>query len=261
MKYLFQPDCCNIFMQGLTDIIQRDFFPDVKKLEAQIESSDSNVGTSARLDPTEEKSAVPKNATTLGLDQFLNKYESEDDASFKEMLIKSNEIHLLKHAWLHEKEQEYAKLVSEEKLAVTGNTEPNRRAGLDSWTYTSKNSLMYIPDGVENSAMETVQGATSTREIVHCNTRMPHQFVQKFHHSTTSDCIRRHTQDKVGVDGKILPVDESPSVNGYGFLATPSINPGNIFACADKSGQGLIDPPSAGRGHATANAHITAGEV
>lgn len=203
------------------DIIQRDFFPDVKKLEAQVESSDSNIGSGAHL---EDNSAMPNNES---LDQFLSKYESEDDASFKEMLRKSSEIHHQKHAWLHEKEQEYAKLVSQEKLAVAGNTnEPNRRAGLDSWTYTAKNSLMYIPDGVEDSAVETVQGVSSTREIVHSNTRLPHQFVQKFQHPTSSDCIKRSMPDKVGVDGKTSLSEKSPSVNGYGFLATPTINPG-----------------------------------
>lgn len=205
----------------MTDIIRRDFFPDVKKLEAQTEPHNSSVENIADF---EEGS---KDETTLCLDQFLNTYESEDDASFKEMVIKSNEVQHQKHAWLHEKEIEYAKLAPEGKLAVTGSTEElHRKAGLDSWTYTAKNSLMYVPDGVENSTLETVQGASRKREIVHSNTRLPRLFVQKFEHAANSDCIKRPTQDKIGVDGKILPFEGSPKVNGYGFMATPKISPG-----------------------------------
>lgn len=204
----------------MTDIIQRDFFPDVKKLRSQIEPIDSNENGDD-LGPIEEDVAH-EDRTTLCLDQFLNTYESEDDASFKEMLEKSSEIHQQKYAWLHAKGQEYAKLASAEKNAITG--EVHRRAGLDSWTYTAKNALMYIPDGVENSA---VQGTSRRREVVHSNTRLSHLFVQKFQHAANSDCVKRPTpQDRVGIDGRTLSIEKSPKVNSYGFLATPKINPG-----------------------------------
>ena len=205
----------------MTDIIRRDFFPDVK---SHIESCDSSG----------ESTAEGSNAeAALSLDQFLNTYESEDDASFKEMVSRSDEIHHQRHAWLHEKEKEYGKLASGEKLSLTGSSEStdelHRRAGLDSWTYTAKNTLMYIPDGVENSVVEAVQGAGRRREIVYSNTRLPHLFVQKFQHAINSDDIKRPTHNKIGVDGKILSVEESPKVNGYGFLGTPTINPGKFF--------------------------------
>lgn len=190
----------------------------MKKLEAQMETFDSTIDTESDLDPTGHKEK-----TTLGLDKFLSTYESEDDASFKEMLARSSEVQHQKHAWLHAKEQEYAKITPEEKIYIAENTsELQRRAGLDSWTYTAKNTLMYIPDGVEESAVETVQGASRKREIIHSSTRLPHLFVQKFQ---CTECTKRPTQDKVGVDGNTSN-EKSPKVNGYGFLATPMINPG-----------------------------------
>ena len=195
-----------------------------------MELSGENIGSTE--ENTQEGVTAEKDAISC-LDQYLSKYESEDDASFKEMLMKSSEVHKQKHAWLHEKEQEYA-LTSENKLSITDGSEThaNRPAGLNSWTYTAKNSLMYVPEGVGSSALEAVQGATKTREIVHSNTRFPPQFVQKFQHTSKCD---KTVQDKVGIDGKVF-VEESPKVNGYGFLATPAIKPGayiyyTICAC------------------------------
>lgn len=170
----------------------------------------------------ERKDDAETDRSSLCLDQFLNRYESEDDSSFAEMLVKSKEVHEQKHAWLHDKEKEYAKLTSDNKLALPEN---KRHAGLNSWTYTAKNSLMYVPDGVDSSAVEKVQEAVRNREIIHSNTRLPPQFVHKCHH--TSDQTKKPTQEKVDVDGKAL-ASKTPEVDGYGFLSTPKIQPGII---------------------------------
>jgi protein DGCR14 len=213
----------------LTEIIRRDFYPDIQTLEAETFPCDSG----DRVADDTESSGTNKHDSTLSLDQFLNTHESEDDASFKEMVIKSNEKQYQKHAWLHEKEEEYGKLASEGKQAICATTDViHQRAGLDSWAYTAKNSLMYIPDGVENSAVDKVERAVREREIVHSNTRLPHLFVQKFQQTVHSDGVKKPIQHKVGVDGKSLSMEGSPKVNGYGFLATPSINPGKHF-CLD----------------------------
>ena len=163
-----------------------------------------------------------KDADTLGLDKFLNKYESEDDASFSDMLEKSREVHQQKHAWLSHKEEEYS-LMGVDKPAITDGREVQRRAGLDSWKYTAKNSLMYVPDSADFSASEMIDRAAKTQQIAHPNTRLPRHFVQKV---VLPDNQKKPTQDKIGVDGKIVSDDKSPKVNGYGFIATPRIVPG-----------------------------------
>lgn len=220
----------------MTNIVRRDFFPDVEKLETYLVDGDgtpvdSNIRTASmdRLQDSSTHKNIDGGTAVLGLDQFLNKYESEDDASFTDVLTKSSEIHKQKYAWLHEKEEEYAKIASGEKLAVVSNSEIQRRAGLDSWTYTAKNSLMYVPDGVESSAVESVQSAIREREIVHSNTRLPRQFIQKYQHDSNLDHTKKSVQEKVGVDGKTSSVVESPRINGYGFLTTPMIHPGIII--------------------------------
>ena len=209
-----------MFLQELTNIVRRDFFPDLEKLEKEVRDE---VG--GNMDPTGGDKPV------LRLDQFLNQYESEDDASFANVLEKESELHHQKHSWLH-KQEEQSRLSAQKKLAIAESAESqgtNRRAGLDSWTYTAKNSLMYVPEGVESSAVESIQESNRTRKIVHSNTRLPEQFIHKYQHDSHCES-RKPAQEKVGVDGKVLAVDESPKVNGYGFLSTPQIKPGNTYS-------------------------------
>ena len=301
--------------QALTTIIRRDFFPDVAKLESQlefIEASESNDydklreiserfattthtpaqppatpatfetpsvgatpqsrgkaskrsggpgGTSASCSEEQVPEAKKlKPEESKGLDQFLSKYQSEDDASFGELMEKAAEEHRLKHAWLRAKEVEYSNTAMleapQQKLAITDGSKSSeggssggggggvggveggavierRRAGLDSWSYTAKNTLMYIPDGVEQSTKDLVEKATKGREILHSNTRLSREFLRKREAALQaktggeeSEGSSKTKSDKIGVDGKTLLPGETPSVNGYKFVATPQIHPG-----------------------------------
>ena len=297
----------------MTTIIRRDFFPDVAKLEAQlefIEASESNdydklreiserfattthtpaAATPATFEtpsvnatprsrgkqrekqqnggpgenensedqPPEAKKHKPEEAK---LDQFLSKYQSEDDASFGELMEKAAEEHRQKHAWLRAKEKEYANALPlegpEQRLAITdGGSErreggggegsgegkimvEHRPAGVKTWNYTAKNTLMYIPEGVEESTMERVRKATKGREIVHSNTRLSSDFIKKREAAVRAMASSgeegekgggvgpsKNKSEKIGVDGKTLAPGETPSVNGYDFIFTPQIHPG-----------------------------------
>lgn len=287
-------------MQALTTIIRRDFFPDVPKLEAQLEfiaASENNdydklreiserfattthtpaisistpstfetpsvsatpqgsgkaskrsarqdsVPSSFEEEPPEAKKLKPEESK--GLDRFLSKYQSEDDASFGELMDKAAEEHRQKHAWLRAKEKEYSNTLplegGEERLAITdggggGKEVANvRPAGLNSWNYTAKNTLMYIPDGVEQSTKEMVERAAKGREIVHSNTRLSREFIRKREAAVLAKAsgeegegVQKAKSDKIGVDGKTLTPGETPSVNGYKFVATPQIHPGLLY--------------------------------
>ena len=212
--------------------------------------SEEQLPEAKKLKPEESK----------GLDQFLSKYQSEDDASFGELMDKAAEEHRLKHAWLRAKEEEYSNATTmleapEQRLAITDGRDTDvesgseggvvggarggasvveqRRAGLDSWSYTAKNTLMYIPDGVEQSTKELVEKATKGREILHSNTRLSREFLRKREAALQAKAGREEGEgglktksDKIGVDGKTLLPGETPSVNGYKFVATPQIHPG-----------------------------------
>ena len=191
----------------------------------------------------DEKKQKPED---YNLDRFLAKYESEDDASFADIMEKTKEAHRARHEWLYEKEEEYRYSVEapEPVLAITDGSEGGdrgnsrekaepERSGVKSWSYTAKNTLMYIPDGLERSTLEKVSDPSKKREIAHSNTRLSSAFVHKMHNALKAgggegEGGEKGSKDKVGVDGKVLDPSASPQVNGYGFLATPQIQPGII---------------------------------
>ena len=150
---------------------------------------------------------------------------------------KTRAEHRAKHTWLYEKEKEYAQSLPapDERLAITDGSESSdrkqeERSGVKSWTYTAKNTLMYIPDGLERSAMEKIAESSKERKVVHSNTRLSSQFLRKMHNALKQagegEGDGKGSKDKVGIDGKVLDPSMPPTVGGYGFVATPQIRPG-----------------------------------
>ena len=190
--------------------------------------------------PPEPKKPKPEESQSL--DVFLHKYHSEDDASFGELLEKDDEERQRKNAWLYEKESECQQPLplpsGEQRLAITDGSESgaasksDQGTALQTWNYTAKNSLMYIPDGVEDSVKESLDKSVKRREIAHTNTRLSRDYLKKTSASLTKAANEgegggsKKNNDKVGVDGKILSESETPRVKGYGFVATPQIHPG-----------------------------------
>jgi len=256
----------------LTDIIRRDFFPDIVKLEKDLSRVDGRslvVGgdsTSVRRDIASVRTegghdlatgvgdtpGVGGVATEMGvtpdsevpseqrgLDRYLTGHESEDDASFREVLEKARQEHQQRYAWLHQRERQYSAITgSSTTLAITQGhtqttpTEESSGAVLNSWTYTAKNSLMYVPEGVDKSAEEAMKEAGKSREIVHGNTRLSQQFLKQLEQvpPTSSQIKPASAREKIGVDGKAEAEDDNPRVLGYDFIATPQIQPGKVWA-------------------------------
>lgn len=84
--------------------------------------------------------------------------------------------------------------------------------------------------GCEQSAAEKIEKAKQPRKIYHTNTRFkvdPFDTTknrEQIAAAATAQAVQMH--GKIGADGKEVLPDESPSVNGYNFLATPSPAPG-----------------------------------
>ncbi|XP_056146602.1 splicing factor ESS-2 homolog [Lampris incognitus] len=264
------------YIESLEKIIQRDFFPDVTKLQAQkdyLEAEDSGdlekmreisiryglsltkstprpsapyvtplsfetpeghsgsptsshdrhiTGTKENKDVGKEEKELP------GLDFFLAKNTSEDNASFEQIMVLAEDKEKLKHSWLYEAEAEFKQrheemlcLPSSEKRAID-----SVKAGLETWEYKAKNALMYYPEGVKDD--EAV--FKKPREVVHRNTRFVEDpFSKALNKSQIQQAAALNAQfkqGKVGPDGKELIPHESPTVNGYGFEGTPSPAPG-----------------------------------
>ncbi|XP_070573022.1 splicing factor ESS-2 homolog [Ptychodera flava] len=170
-----------------------------------------------------------KDDSDLSLDAYLSKNTSEDNASFSQIMRVAEEKEREKHAWIYSAEKEHAEqqqkmLEGTDLKAIKGVNKP-----VETWTYQAKNMLMYVPEGVEDSVEEKIQ-KKKPREIVHENTRFG---VNPFNLTQQKDTLARAAaakaaiwRGKIGPDGKEIMAEETPNVNGYSFVATPSPAPG-----------------------------------
>lgn len=279
------------FSEGITKIIERDFFPDIPKLEAKAEYYDalerndlvklreiqmrfkrpdtgtSDAGTTntpltfetpeGRRKTTPMTKSHPnmegkkdvesiedlmdnldKNGSgstpKMKLDAFLARNTSEDSASFAEILRESELKHRHKHQWLFDKEKEH--LAEHKEMLALPSIEQqamitDRPEHLNTWKYLNKNEVMYVPQGVELSAKELIeQQKHKPREIIHENTRF---HFTPFSNSKQKEAMQKAAtfkalinHGKIGHDGKEIQPDQSPQVNGFKFVGTPSPAPG-----------------------------------
>ena len=107
---------------------------------------------------------------------------------------------------------------------------------LDTWKFTAKNTLMYIPEGCPLTDEEQLEKCKRTRVINHSNTRFSADMLRSLN-QTSSNIQTPGTQNKlnplvsviakVGVDGKEAVSSDTPKVRGYSFVdASPSPMPG-----------------------------------
>ncbi len=101
---------------------------------------------------------------------------------------------------------------------------------LDTWAFNPKNALMFFPEGQELTAAEEIAAAGRKAEIKHGNTRFkgtpyPDTLATPATSSTTTTEIGG---PKGPIAAPALPAagfvdgSDSPKINGYGFVVTPS---------------------------------------
>ncbi|XP_075746096.1 splicing factor ESS-2 homolog isoform X2 [Rhipicephalus microplus] len=214
--------------------------PSVTPAPSESGGAADNKSTSG-LEP--DSQGVSAHNSQLSLDAFLHKHTSEDNASFEVMATEAERRHREKHAWMyHDEKAEGAPLDAmlegpAPKLALEGPSSTTEQEGASdrskapiTWRYTNKNSLMYIPPGValtEDEKRERGPGRT----IMHCHTRLERspfdESANKEALAQAANAQAKALEGKLGVDGRELqPGTGSPTVGGYGFVATPSPAPG-----------------------------------
>ena len=174
--------------------------------------------------------------SNLTLDKFLAKNTSEDNESFEQIMERTRVAHKEKYDWLYKEEVE-RKASTAKSLSLPEGTdgdqfkEEHRPGMVQMWNYTNKNALMYVPEGVEESANEKIEGKNKRQqEVIHLNTR----FTQNPHPETmcteqlavASAAHNAALQGKIGVDGHLQQPVGTPKVNNFGFVGTPSPAPG-----------------------------------
>ncbi|KAL1130670.1 hypothetical protein AAG570_011912 [Ranatra chinensis] len=160
------------------------------------------------------------------LDEYLSSHTSEDNQSFEEIIKESETRHQQKHAWLYKNETTNSDVF--EKIGKQALDMP-RPLEIDTWGYKNKNYIMFVPDGADLTPDEKVEMAKRKQEVIHGNTRLK---AVPFDENRNKEKIQglaqsqaRSMDGKIGVDGKEV-VTQSPKVNGYGFVKTPSPAPG-----------------------------------
>ncbi|XP_067911575.1 splicing factor ESS-2 homolog [Heterodontus francisci] len=195
--------------------------PGSPSLQSKPGQDERPAGDEGEKDKKKEEKVLPT------LDIFLGRSTSEDNASFNQIIEIAEERNKIKHAWLYEAEEE-SKQCREEMLALPSpevQAIKDGKAGVETWEYKAKNVLMYYPEGVKDDEL-----FKKPREVVHKNTRFQgdpfSRALSKSQLQQAAALNAQFKQGKVGPDGKELIPQESPKVNGYGFVGTPSPAPG-----------------------------------
>ncbi|NP_001123264.1 nuclear protein Es2 isoform X1 [Nasonia vitripennis] len=201
--------------------------------ETPVHKENSSEDTPKSTASTSCKAKEPKTEERrVGLDEFLSTNTSEDNASFEEIVFENEKKHRLKYAWLYKTETEPNILAIEnnsDRLLAIENGKKNRPFQIDTWSYKNKNYIMYIPDGVELTTEEKIEMAKKRQEVIHYNTRLKvNPFNEQQNKETISELAKiqsKANDGKIGVDGKEIVRTETPRINGYTILATPTPTP------------------------------------
>ncbi|KAL5276271.1 DGCR14 family protein [Megaselia abdita] len=254
------------YVEEMSKIIQRDFFPDLEKLKAQndyleaVEKNDfvrlreiyakysgrrfqdSGSESPATFEtPQREPSSQRSNKSTTSskseksisdghsLDSFLSKYTSEDNESFQEIVESAEQKLHKKFSVLFDAEQ--LSIEYQEKSMALPSLEkqfeaPDPMRKIDTWTYKNKNYIMYVPDGVELTDQEKMELANKRQQIKHSNTRLAKN---PFAVVKTDKTVHK-SEGKIGLDGKIIEADKPNEVRGFSFVKTPSPCPGESMS-------------------------------
>lgn len=183
------------------------------------------------------------------LDSFLQSYTSEDNYSFQEIIDSASAKLKQKFAVLYKEEErsrerlaEILQLPSIEQQLMLANNEEERcrMRPIETWKYENKNSIMYIPDGVELSVEEQRKMSERRQTIQHHATRLTvnpfgsgeikskeHKHSSESGNSALSSKLQDPKQSPAEVSG-LHPYGASGS--GFRLVTTPSPCPGEAFS-------------------------------
>lgn len=165
------------------------------------------------------------------LDQFFATHISEESQNFQEMIQEEERKLKEKKPWLFVENDQPEKLTGNLPLPTTEEKDVHRISdgNLDMWAYKDRNYIMFVPDGVEMSAKHKLEMAKVKPEIAHINTNfLTCPYDEEYSKEVISDIAYKQSralEGKIGMDGKAITLD-SPKVNGFSFVSTPSPMPG-----------------------------------
>ncbi|KAI1765584.1 nuclear protein DGCR14 [Hypoxylon sp. FL1150] len=194
--------------------------------------------------------------TNMSLGAFQSKYTSEDNESFYKLLDKQNSKKAEKYAWLWsgnklpskmqlKQKQIEANLAEKRSLTDDGfekdrlaiKDRDDRPAQPDTWKALPNNSLMFVPESVEDSMETLVQMAeaesrAAPKGVNYENTRLPVPKTsddESVPPSPSLSAVRDAIAGKRGTStlNSTAAGSETPRVNGYAFVddEEPEVEP------------------------------------
>ncbi|RVD85896.1 uncharacterized protein DFL_004198 [Arthrobotrys flagrans] len=191
----------------------------------------------------------------LSLDNFQEKYTSEDNASFNDLLDGQNQKRRDEYGWLWRGNTISKPSVIAEKARQKLLKEKEEREGVDktklleyqdkpampeTWKVNPRNGLMFTPANLEDGMLDPdLNPATNTesraapKSISHANTRMPPpREVNTVPPSPSVSAIRDAIAGRPrysASDSSVIGGSETPRVNGYSFVDdAPSPSPSEL---------------------------------
>jgi len=231
------------YVSVLSHIIRRDFFPDLHNTLAQEPNFAARRkrrktshkrkrghtwdGDSSEEDESEDYSSgeeavdLSKLAPlkNLSLNVFQQKFTSEDNASFAEILANDARTKAEKTSWVYE--QQCLHDLQQAIMAAPDSAE--KKGLLMFWDYKVKNNLMWYPDGEQhaiNKVLQEIQQKNRKKPItVHANTRLPSKMKLAVPEDKAPFAL--HKLKAMSNPGG------TPMVKGHKFVYTPKVLEGN----------------------------------
>lgn len=234
----------DLYIDGLSEVIKRNFFPDSSAAEggeSTAQSSgrsrhhhidgDERIISSAATPSVGSQNIYSVDAvsstpvaiaqTGLSLSQYQAKYTSEDNASFLELLDKQNLLKREKYAWHYKGNKIYSENTERQEQRLQGaRLEEQKKIGwIDdrmnpaAWTVTPKNALMFDPDVI---VPDSQPQATQTQIHLKATRFQKPGSDQSRPPSPSMSTIHRAMQGDDYDDS-----DDEPRVNGYTFIDEP----------------------------------------
>lgn len=218
----------DVFVSSLSNIIQKNFFPDLDRIDAQydylvaLEQGDITALKSAseRLD----KFPQPQHSE---LNQYLSNHTTEDNASFEELLKKMNEKRIQKRKWIQGQaiRHSLSSIQSDKSQYLQINDKSNNKIE-SSHSDTLTMATMLFP---QESSNTNIMNQTRQSNIQYSNTRLTNNTLTNLLKQSTQ--IEHHyysiLQEYIPSDRTIVNT-ESQNPHDTFVPTTPTIHPTQV---------------------------------
>ncbi|KAG4305751.1 hypothetical protein PORY_000661 [Pneumocystis oryctolagi] len=226
------------YQQAISDIIKRDFFPDLLEMEANekmeekqrlemIQKTGDNTSENVLKQREDEENtseilASDKLTRNMSLDKFQAMYTSEDNASFMDILNEQNKRrrHAYEWAWNNNNKINSARVNEESRRAMLKDSNTHligwvddRPSQPEAWPFNPMNGLMFHPE--TDYTKPKVLLSEDEKSIAYHATRMPPIQLERVS-SPSLSTIEKELNEK----------DDEPRVAGWSFVDdAPSPSP------------------------------------